>query len=158
MSGRQMRTFNRELIMQRKIDMRILTIVILCVAGLAQAESRIALVIGNGSYSNSPLVNPSNDASLIAGTLGDLGFEVNVLIDGDQRAMKMAVRDGADKSIGVFYYAGHGIQSVGRNFLIPIAAELADEADLDIEAVEAQAIVSQMENAGNQLNILNCAC
>lgn len=140
---------------------RALLTLLFCFVGFAQAYAKVALIIGNGSYTDAPLANPPNDARLIAQTLRGLGFEVTELIDADQRAMKRAVRDfgarmrsfGPD-GVGLFYYAGHGVQSNGTNFLIPVGAQVAHEADLDIEAVDAQAIVKRMEQEGSQLNIV----
>lgn len=141
--------------------LRTLLTLLFCLIGFGQVYAKVALVIGNGSYVDAPLSNPPNDARLMSRTLRNLGFEVTELIDGDQRAMKRAVRDfGArlrsfgPSGVGLFYYAGHGVQSNGTNFLIPIGADVELEADLDIEAVDAQSIVGRMEKEGNQLNIV----
>lgn len=77
-------------------------------------EARFALVIGNGSYANSPLKNPPNDAQDMAETLGSLGFQVNLLVDGDLAAMNRAVRDFGNlirrpDAVALFYYSGYGI-------------------------------------------------
>lgn len=128
----------------------------------ALAEKRIALVIGNSDYRLiSPLANPKNDAKLMASTLKEVGFEVIVATDVDNRGMARAVKKfgnalrGAGKeAVGLFYYAGHGAQSRGKNFLIPLNAEIATEFDLDIEAISASQILGQMEAAGNALNLV----
>ncbi len=129
---------------------------------LAHAEKRVALVIGNSSYKLiSPLANPKNDAALMAATLQDVGFEVVTAIDVDIRDMGRAVRKfgkslrkaGKD-AVGLFYYAGHGIQSQGVNYLVPLGAQIEDEADLDIEAFSASDVLRQMETAGNTLNLV----
>ena len=125
------------------------------------AEKRIALVIGNSAYKDAPLANPANDARLMAKTLGGLGFEVIEVLDANQKAMKRAVRDfgarieraGKD-TVGLFYYAGHGVQVKGENFLIPVGAPIAREADVSIEAVSAGAILEQLSFAKNRLNIV----
>ena len=128
----------------------------------AQAGKRVALIIGNSSYENiSPLDNPKNDAALMKQTLASLGFDVVDAIDADRRAMGRAIRDfgkllraaGSDAT-GLFYYAGHGVQAGGENFLVPIGAQIEDQADLDLEAVSASDILKQMESAGNALNIV----
>ncbi len=128
----------------------------------AHAEKRVALVIGNSSYKQiSPLANPKNDAALMAATLKDVGFEVVTAIDVDVRQMGRAVRkfgkrlrrSGKD-AVGLFYYAGHGIQSQGTNYLVPLGAQIEDEADLDIETLSASDVLRQMETAGNALNLV----
>ena len=129
---------------------------------LAQ-ERRIALVIGNGRYSGDtpPLANPPNDARLMTAALKTSGFEVIELIDGDRRTMKRAISDfgarleeAGENSVGLFYYAGHGVQVNGRNYLIPIGAEISREPDVDSEAVTAASILGQMEFARNRLNFV----
>ena len=122
---------------------------------------RIALVVGNSSYASSPLTNPVNDAALIAATLADLGFEVQLQKNSDQAGMKRAIqafgaaleRAGAD-SVGLFYYAGHGVQLNGRNYLIPVGANIERDADVEIEAVSADWVLEQMRYARNRLNFV----
>lgn len=117
---------------------------------------RIALVIGNANYGTTlgSLVNPANDAQLIAAGLRAVGFQVELLLNVDQRSMKQAISrlgqrmDAAGSgSTGLFYYAGHGMQSRGVNYLIPVGAAIQREADIDLEAVTADAVLSQMEEA-----------
>jgi uncharacterized caspase-like protein/surface antigen len=130
--------------------------------GLAAAEPRIALVIGNNAYTSlGPLSNPVNDMALMARTLRDLDFEVIERADADQVAMKRAIQDfgqrleGAGRdAVGLFYFAGHGVQINGTNFLIPVGAEVAREPDVEIEAVKLDWVLAQMEHARNRLNIL----
>lgn len=134
----------------------------LALSGTAMAEKRIALVIGNGGYGKIGfLANPPNDARLIAQTLRGLGFEVIAHIDADQKTMKRAVSDFGDRleaagkdTIGLFYYAGHGVQVGGENYLIPLKAEINREKDVDIESVSANAVLANMAFAGNRLNIV----
>ena len=112
--------------------------------GPAAAEKRVALVIGNSAYQHTAaLKNPSNDATDMAATLQQLGFDV---IDGndltkeemEQRIRAFAVKlAGAD--VGLFFYAGHGLQVDGKNFLAPVDAKLQSDTDLDFEAVELNA-------------------
>ena len=125
----------------------------------AQAERRIALVIGNSAYKDSPLTNPRNDAQLMAQTLKQVGFEVRTLLDGDYRAMKLAmVRFGrslrASDTVGLFYYAGHGVQSRGENYLIPVDAEIIDESEIDVFAVNVNDYLRTMERASSRINIV----
>lgn len=121
-------------------------------------ENRIALVIGNGNYSVSPLRNPVNDASDIAAVLQKLGFYVIVKTDADQRAMENSIRDFGKKlrsgGVGLFYFAGHGMQVKGRNYLIPIGADIESESDVKYEAVDAGRVLGKMEDADNDLNIV----
>ena len=123
---------------------------------------RVALVIGIGAYGTlGNLPNPANDARSLADRLRRVGFDVDLVIDPDQRAMRQAIsRLGARMSqagsgaTGLFYFAGHGIQSRGINFLIPAGAQIAREADLAIEAVQADAVLLQMQEAGVSTNIM----
>ena len=126
------------------------------------ASNRVALVIGNASYSTMPsLKNPVNDARLITDTLRKVGFEVDLKVNASQRELKIAIRDlgsrlrSGDKSTtGLFFYAGHGIQSGGSNYLIPVEAKIRDESDLEIDAVNTSWLLRQMEFAGNELNLV----
>ena len=126
------------------------------------AEKRIALVIGNGAYPKfGVLKNPPNDAKLMARTLRSLGFEVIERIDANQKGMKKAIKAfgskleaGGKDAVGLFYYAGHGVQVGGENFLIPVNADIQTEADVDIEAVSANDVQGYMAFAGNDLNII----
>ncbi len=123
------------------------------------AEKRIALVIGNSTYKNSPLTNPENDARLMAKTLEKVGFEVTTLIDGDLRAMKLAMvhfgrKLRASDAVGLFYYAGHGVQSRGENYLIPVDAEILDESEIDVFAVNVNDYLRTMERASSRINIV----
>lgn len=124
----------------------------------ANTEKRVALVIGNSNYGTSPLRNPVNDANLVADTLSQLGFEVIKRTDANLRDMQLAVREFSRKiqggSVGLFYYAGHGMQSSGRNFLIPIGAQIEVEGDLSLEGLDLNSVLEQMGNAQNRLNIV----
>ena len=122
---------------------------------------KIALIVGNSAYLDSPLRNPVHDANLIEKTLTSLGFEVIKHLDVTQNAFKRAIRDFGDKlelagkdSIGLFYYSGHGIQTNGINYLIPVNAEIRRESDVGIEAVPASDVLSVMDYARNRLNIV----
>jgi uncharacterized caspase-like protein len=134
-------------------------------AGIAPAAAgkRVALVIGNSAYENVPrLTNPSNDASDVASKLKALGFEVVEGIDLGKRDMEKRIRafaealNGAD--VGLFYYAGHGLQVDQRNFLAPVDAQLKSESDLDFEAVQLDLVLKNMvRNAATSLVFLD-AC
>src|SRR5512146_2726525 len=95
-------------------------------------EQRVALVIGNSADKEAPLKNPANDATDMAATLRAIGFTVTLKTNADSRQMRAAVREFAQSlkrgGVGLFYFAGHGIQSRnGRNYLIPVGAFLKDE-------------------------------
>lgn len=126
-------------------------------------QKRIALVIGNSGYGSDigKLANPKNDATLMASTLRSVGFDVLTKIDGDRRTMARAIQEFGRKltaagkeTVGLFYYAGHGVQANGTNYLIPVGAAIGTEADLEIEAVSAAWVLGQMEYARNALNVV----
>ena len=132
----------------------------LCLAAVrpALAEKRVALLIGNSNYATSPLKNPTNDATDMAGLLKKLGFDVTYKLNADMKTMVQAVNDFGEKlkgaDVGLFYFAGHGMQIKGRNFLIPVDAKLGSETDVEYEAVDAGRVLGKMESAGNKLNIV----
>jgi type VI secretion system VasD/TssJ family lipoprotein len=120
-------------------------------AGLAQSRAagdpagqrRVALVIGNGRYPEIPLNNPEHDARLVAQTLRSLNFEVGEYLNLNARDFKRVLREFArrmddDQVASVFYYAGHGVQIGGRNFLLPVDIALRDEAEVRDEAIDMQ--------------------
>ncbi len=128
-----------------------------------QKGPRVALVIGNSRYDASmgPLLNPARDAELVAKVLRAAGFEVELLLDADQKTMKRSISNLGQRmaalgrgATGLFFYAGHGLQSRGVNYLIPIGAAIQTEADVDLEAVAADTVLSQMEEAGASTNII----
>ena len=139
----------------------LLALAILTPALSPATEARLALVIGNSSYASGPLPNPANDARLMSSSLGRLGFEVIERRNADQMTMKRAIQEfgtrlekGGAEAIGLFYYAGHGVQLNGRNYLIPTSARIEREADVEIEAVSADWVIEQMRYARNRLNIV----
>jgi hypothetical protein len=129
-------------------------------ASAIAAEKRVALVIGNSAYVNAtPLPNPVNDAGAIAKALTSSGFEVVLGLDLDKPAFDGKVREfarvleGAD--VALFFYAGHGLQVAGRNYLVPIDAKLQKERDLDFEGLSVDFILKQMElERENKTNIV----
>jgi uncharacterized caspase-like protein len=117
------------------------------------------LVIGNGSYAGAPLKNPVNDATDVAQALRGLGFEVVLSLDVDRRVLMRAMRKFRQRlhgrgGVGLFYYAGHGIQLRGRNYLIPVGADIETETDVEYEAVDAGLVLGYMEEAEARLNIV----
>lgn len=126
-------------------------------------EKRVALVVGNSAYQNvSPLANPVNDATAMAESLKRMGFDVIVGLDLDHRAfvkhMKEFARQLQGAELALFFYAGHGLQVDGQNFLAPVNTELLDEIDLEFETVRLDAIISQMEKEPRTNLIFLDAC
>ena len=134
---------------------------ILASSAVQAQETRIALVIGNSDYSSGPLPNPANDAKLVGDALTALGFDVIARRNADQVTMKRAIQEFGSRlekagpaAVGLFYYAGHGMQLSGRNYLIPTTARIEREGDVEIEAVSADWVIEQMKYARNRLNIV----
>jgi hypothetical protein len=124
----------------------------------ALAAKRTALIIGNSNYAASPLPNPVNDATDIAVLLRSFGFKVTLKTDVDLRTMEKSIREFGrqlrDGGVGLFYFAGHGLQVKGQNYLVPIGAVLESEGDVRYEAVNAGLVLGKMEDAQNKLNIV----
>lgn len=138
-----------------------LSIAFIFPAMLTAQERRVALVIGNGDYqAATKLINPVNDAADIGEVLAGLGFDVEVRIDADLDTMEKAVLRfgnklaGSTDSVGFFYYAGHGVQSNGENYLIPVDARLSAESMLRTRAIPLQFVLDSIGEAGNKLNII----
>ncbi len=123
-------------------------------------ERRVALVIGNSEYTGTTrLPNPKNDAELIAQSLRTVGFQVNLVIDADQKTMKRAMLDfGRDlrenATTGLFYYAGHGVQVRGRNYLIPVDAAISAEDEIDLEGIDVNDFLRVMNRSKSRVNIV----
>jgi hypothetical protein len=123
------------------------------------AETRTALVIGNGAYRDAPLRNPANDARDMAAKLRELGFQVIERTDADRQTMRQALREfeqqlRQQRGVGLFYYAGHGVQLKGQNYLIPVGVDIRQEFEIPDEGVDAEAVLRAMEAAGNGFNIV----
>lgn len=139
--------------------------VIVCVlwAGSAEAAKRVALVMGVGAYAHTaPLKNPANDADAIAKALTRLGFEVTLGKDLNFADMRKTVRSFARSaqgaSVALFFYAGHGVQVAGKNYLIPTDAKLSEEVDLDFSAVDVDLVLRQINRAASTKIIILDAC
>ena len=130
--------------------------------GPAAAEKRIALVVGNAAYQNiTRLDNPRNDAKLMADTLSSLGFALiggRAQLDLDKQSLDAAVQNfgrqiqGAD--VALFFYAGHGVQVSGSNYLVPVSANPTREADVDFQMVDVNLVLRQMQGSGTRLNMV----
>ena len=134
----------------------------LCAAAAAQdrglAERRVALVIGNASYKTSPLKNPVNDARDVARALRGLGFEVLERQNLGREGFAAVVREFGDKlrgaSVGLFYFAGHGLQVKGRNFLLPVDADIAREDEVQYRSFDVNEVLDKMDSARTPVNLV----
>lgn len=131
-------------------------------ANVAWADSKLALVIGNANYANMPkLVNPANDAKLIASNLELVGFKVSLATDQTQAQMKSLIARFADDTaksgsgvISIVYYAGHGVQIDGTNYLMPIDASASSATDVVIGAVSASDLLKTLELGRAKVNVV----
>ena len=121
-------------------------------------QKRVALVVGNSSYKYAPLANPVNDATDMAERLRNVGFKVTLITDAGKRRLEEAISDFAedanDVDVAMFFYAGHGIQVKGTNYLIPVDAEPRKEADVPFECTDVNRILANLEEARSKLNII----
>ncbi len=126
---------------------------------LPSSQKRIALIIGNGDYQHGGyLRNPLNDAEDMSSVLLKLGFEVVLVKDANLVELKSVIDDFGLKlsnyDVGLFYYAGHGIQTKGFNYFIPVDAQLKTEAQVEFNCVRTDRLLSLMESASNSTNII----
>lgn len=125
---------------------------------VAAAERRVALVIGNGAYAQSPLPNTINDARAMTDALGRLGFKVITRLNATQQDMHRAIVEFGEEiekgGVGLFYYAGHAVQIRGKNFMIPIKAAISVEDHVEPESVDLNKVIGRMAGARNSLNIV----
>ena len=145
---------------------RILAALVVLAAGAGSAQqqpARLALVIGNALYTTPgwQLVNPVNDAQLIAARLRTLGFQVTPLMNGTKAQMEVAMnafgtrlRAAGPDAVGVFYYAGHGVEHDGANLLIPVDVTARSMDELRYQAPPMQFLLRDMASAGNAVNII----
>src|SRR5438132_6046100 len=128
----------------------------------ASAESRLALVIGQSAYRSVPaLPNPANDARAVTQLLTDSGFEVSTAADLSQGQMREAVSDFAGKvaakgadTVALVFYAGHGLQIDGENYLVPVDIDVKREADIPIQAVRLNDILNTLTSVPSKMRIL----
>jgi murein DD-endopeptidase MepM/ murein hydrolase activator NlpD len=120
------------------------------------AERRIALVIGNAKYKEAPLSNPVNDANDMEAVLKSSGFRVIKALDATQKQMNRAIFEFGEllthDSVALFYYAGHGLQVRGKNYLIPVDAEIKSESSVRVESVDVDGVLDQLSNS--ELNVV----
>ena len=132
-------------------------------AALAQSKRGIALVIGNGAYQHAAgLANPKSDAVLMSGVLRQRGFDVIEGIDLDKRSLELKIREFSravsKAKVAVFFYAGHGLQVAGQNYLVPVDARLEEADALDFEAIKIEVVQRIMESSERTSLIFLDAC
>ncbi len=142
-----------------------LLLLLFCTVAAGPAEARrVALVIGNSAYTSvSALENPKNDAAALAETLRAIGFdEVRELLDLDQTAFRRALRDftalAAGAETAVVYYAGHGVEVDGRNYLVPVDAMLGQATDAEFEAIPLDSVRTAVSGASSLRLVILDAC
>ncbi|MBL8483338.1 MAG: caspase family protein [Rhodocyclaceae bacterium] len=136
-----------------------LLLAVMTMAAQAAPEQRIALVIGNGRYAGAALANPANDARAIGKALGEAGFKVTVLENAGIKDMNQAIREFGDAlarggGVGLFFFAGHGVQVKGRNYLIPVDSGVQREDEVPYASIDTNLVLDKMETAANRVNIL----
>jgi len=149
------------LIVNKAVLLALLAAFTMLFAEALDAQAKFALVIGNGNYTGiSRLNNPVNDANDMEAALRDLGFTVDKLLDASRVDMENAVArlknrlSVANDSYGFLFYAGHGVQSGGVNYLIPVDAIIPSENYLRDRTVSVQTMMDELNDAGNALNIV----
>jgi uncharacterized caspase-like protein len=135
------------------------TLAAVSVSAQAPVDVRVALIIGNSAYPNSPLVNPANDAQAMADVLKRLGFNVIELRDGTKMQMSAAIARVSEslkgkQGVGMLYYAGHGLQLDWRNYMVPVDASLKSAADVPQQTIDLSSVVDIFKAAGNRMNIV----
>ena len=138
----------------------LLSLLLIVLVPSAHAQ-RYALVIGNSNYGSNigALKNPINDAKDMSALLRKKDFKVTTLTNANQRQMEQSIAQFSKQlneknAVGLFFFAGHGIEVGGRNYLIPLNANINGEGDVKYEAVDAGRVMSGMEYAGNNLNMI----
>lgn len=123
-----------------------------------EAPKKVALVIGNGNYPKWPLRNPANDARAVSQALTEVGFKTTTAIDVTlpnlDRAVSSLVSQVRQGDVVAFYYAGHGIQLEGENYLVPVDFDAKDEADAKYAAYAASRVQERIEKAGARVTLV----
>ena len=141
-----------------------LAVAVCCAAAFsAAAADRVALVMGNGAYAHAPkLANPVNDAAAVGAALKRLGFSVMRVENASGDALRRRLRDFGRASRGaevaVAFYAGHGVEVGGRNYLVPVDATLANDGDVAFEAVGLDLVMQSVEGASRFGLVILDAC
>lgn len=123
-----------------------------------KAEQRIALVIGNASYAENPLDNPVNDARAVSNRLDQLGFTVHQVLDGSLRQMQQSLLDFSQQiqpgATVMVFYAGHGIQANGKNYLLPVDTRANSERSLKFAAIEMNDVLDELASSGARIKLV----
>lgn len=145
--------------MKRFAMLAVLVVLVSC--GTAVAADKVALVVGNGDYLGAPLKNPVNDAFAMHTALRSMGFESTLLVDADRRkfltAMDAFIRQIGKADIGLVYYAGHGFQYDGENYLVPVDVDFGGQYDIAFDCVGLKDVLNSMNGSGckNKVIILD---
>lgn len=136
-----------------------MAIVLISLLGNACAENRVALVIGNAAYPTAPLSNPRNDANAMQETLTTLGFDVTKRVDAGRKEMRAIIRQFGERlqrpgTVALFFYSGHGNQVNGRNYMIPVDADVRSEIDIESDGVFVGEVLQTMEASNSSVNIV----
>ena len=128
-------------------------------SNIKTGQKRNALVIGNADYQSNELKNAVNDANSISDALRHSGFNVMLRSNITQKDLKIIIREFGqilkeEGGIGLFYFAGHGLQEAGRNYLLPVDADIRKAEDIEFEAVDLSRVLVEMDYAENELNII----
>jgi hypothetical protein len=137
----------------------LLVLSLLLLSADATAETRVALVVGNSAYKGpGALTNPVNDARAMSNVLRQTGFDVVAVENGTKQQMERAVAAFSRKlgpdTISLFYFAGHGIQVAGRNYLLPVDVEITSEQTVRLASLDVDAVIEQMTMARSRVNMV----
>jgi hypothetical protein len=136
----------------------LLLMLLACPAALHAAEQRVALVIGNNAYPAAPLKNTINDARAMARTLNQMGFEVILRTNLNQKGMVEALREFSGRlregGVALFYFSGHGMQVKGRNYLIPVDADIRSEDEVPYMSMDMSQVLDRLEAARSRANLV----
>lgn len=145
---------------QRLLKHLLLILALVTVGAEAATEKRLALLIGNGGYDFAPLSNPVNDVADMGTALKGVGFEIVQKENLDANGMRAAIRDFGERmkknkdAAGFFFFAGHGVQVNGRNFLLPVGKSFRNEKDVLDHAIEINFLMQRLQEASNRVSVV----
>lgn len=129
-----------------------------CAYDIVSGENRLALVIGNANYGSAPLRNPVNDAQAVAAALKSLGFEVILRENATQRELLDGLREFSQRAsksqVRLLFYAGHGVQIKGRNYLMPVDAEVQTEDDIAQKGADVTELLQRLGTLADGVNLI----
>jgi uncharacterized caspase-like protein len=140
----------------------LLLVVLVATASNGHAAKRVALIVGNAAYGDRPLENPTKDAELVDATLKEIGFDIVVTkkdagLDRFRVELAQFREQAAGAEVALFYFAGHGIESHGKNWLIPVDADLENERELSAQAIGVEEVLAALSGADLRILVLD-AC